>query len=505
MTERAIGGGKWKNLIARLRQNQLLTNQQRIQLRRIMDEGSEQGFIGSYGFEPKLNTILDVLTANLETAPQEQHALFNTVIQQLNQAETVNDVNAILAVQQVGNPILAAQAGEVAINTGFNLFGTGKPRKLIGNGFWEQQFINHVRREISDVNQTLFAQIQTDLKHRLAQQFKTFGGFIPFSNKQKLVDEAISTLKRLNNSLKEQTTTTNPLHSEQARQTAIELYESQGKVTGPIGNRPIIRENPPQFPELTRMKTLSPDVHTDNYKPIIDLFDHKNYFKSIHINSFDRKGFLQWGKFNTIYITVRDPQGNGHVGALIRRLTEPISYRFYDPHGKSWNEQTSLYYPHRTKLNSIVDGHNVDFNSFPHQCALPLCVMYTAARVTFPNLSNIEYDNIITNIITRLAEGEIPHIDGPGQPGLVLATYDINGQKTRRLYTVPNIEQERQIYEHFRNPLNKSFPLGNGLFLMKGDVVGHIIYAKTKQTLMGNPPNQRIGFGKRKCKKYSFT
>lgn len=373
---------------------------------------------------------------------------------------------------------------------------------FVGGGFWEQQFINHVRREISDVNQTLFAQIQTDLKHRLAQQFKTFGGFIPFSNKQKLVDEAISTLKRLNNSLKEQTTTTNPLHSEQVRQTAIELYESQGKVTGPIGNRPIIRENPPQFPELTRMKTLSPDVHTDNYKPIIHPFDHKNYFKSIHINSFDtRRGFLQWGKFNTIYITVSDPQGNGHAGALIRRLTEPISYRFYDPHGKSWNERTSFYYPYRAKLNSIVDGHNVDFNSFPHQCALPLCVMYTAARVTFPNLSNIEYDNIITNIITRLAEGEIPHIDGPGQPGLVLATYDINGQKTRRLYTVPNIEQERQIYEHFRNPLNKSFPLGNGLFLMKGDVVGHIIYAKTKQTLMGNPPNQRIGFGKRKCKK----
>jgi hypothetical protein len=370
---------------------------------------------------------------------------------------------------------------------------------LVGGGFWEQQFINHVRREISDVNQTLFAQIQTDLKHRLAQQFKTFGGFIPFSNKQKLVDEAVNTLKRLNNSLKEQTTTTNPLHSEQAPQTATELYESQGKVTGPVGNRPIIRENPPQFSSMTTMQTLPANVYNVDYNPSFKPNDQKEYFKSIYINSFDtKKGMLQWGKFNTIYIIVYDPEGNGHVGALIRRLTEPFSYIFYDPHGKSWNNPTSLFFSYRTKLNSIVDGHNVDFNSFPHQCALPLCAMYSAARATFPHLSNIEYDNIIINTITRVAEGEIEHIDRPGQPSLVLPIYDINARKTRRIYTPPSIEKERQIYEHFRNPLNRSFPLGNGLFLMKGDVVGHIIYAKTKQILMRNPPNERLGFGKRK-------
>jgi len=363
---------------------------------------------------------------------------------------------------------------------------------LVGGGYWEDEFITRVREEIPNVNQTLFANIQTDLKHRLAREFKTWGGFLPFSNKKRLVNEAIETLRRLNNLLT--AGTINPLF---APQTATQLYESQGLITGPIGDNYVRRENPPQYPFIERMKTLPADVYNVNYNPTMQPEDQKEYFKSIVINTFNpRTDILRWGKFNTIYVIVRDPEGIGHVGALIRRLTEPISYIFYDPHGKSWNERTSSYFPYRTKLNTIVDGHDVDFNSFPHQCALPLCAMYSAARATFPHLSNIEYDNIIINIITRVSEGEIQHIDRPGQPNLVLPIYDINARRTRRIYNVPSIEQERQIYEHFRNPLNKSFPLGNGLFLMKGDVVGHIIYAKTKQILMRNPPFQRAGMGK---------
>jgi len=371
-----------------------------------------------------------------------------------------------------------------------------------GCGKWEDEYNIRANR-IPNVNQKLLAEIGTDLKHRLAS--------LPSSNwtssilslagkktrKETLVDEAINTLTELTNKrslpfskkLTFGETTINPLHT-----TGTDLYEKYGKVTGKYGKQ-VFRDAPPKYRKMDNMLV---DFH-DMYNDASDFHEIPNTmgFNSIYINEFDLNKPIAWGKFNAVFVTGTQPTHTiGHMAVLIRNLTDPISYTWYDSHGykDGWNNPRSYFYFARDTLNHIVNGYKVDFNDVEHQCTSPLCQSFAKIRITYPNLSNQQYDEMLLASAREIANN--PEIYNTTFP----VPFRKRGTKESRIVNIENMQDEMK---HHLDPEHKPEPNPDrtaaekeGFYSRKADVLyTPVIASKVFQPLVINPYRDK-GFGK---------
>lgn len=305
-----------------------------------------------------------------------------------------------------------------------------------GKGYWEDYFNEEVEK-IPNLNKRIAAEVGADLKHRLEKAPKTayYHGFYSLVGKktlkEKLVDEALATIKRLSMQR----------HSEELVQ--------QSRVTGKYGKE-VKRDLPPQFEPITRVRYF-PDMYKTN-----ESFSHIEYpkeFRKLTLNNWTEGTPIPWGKFNTIFVQGHVPGTEfSHIAVLIRNMTSPISYTWYDSHGTSWRDLNSYFYPFRSKLNSIVGTSDVDFNTHKHQCNAPLCASFVKVRATYPALDNDEYNNILREAAVRIAStNEIPL----SQQYVPLMTVKEGKVKAHGDILPPNMRETMNTYLQPRIPVPK--------------------------------------------------
>jgi hypothetical protein len=374
---------------------------------------------------------------------------------------------------------------------------------LIGKGFFEDEY-NRRANLIPNVNQKLLAEIGTDLKYRLEKSLPTTGirnilsQFNIKTRKEVLVDEAIAKLTSLNNKVNNlpkgeppltplYPTVTEPIRKKYARY----LYNKDGKVTGTYGKE-VVREHAPKYDPITGLNApynyfkhhetidYNPDEVPVADRPIYHTIKDPEGFKTIYINSFDFTTPIPWGKFNAVFVKVRI--GNeGHVAVLIRNLTDPISYAFYDSHGRGWRHPTSDYYRFREKLDKIVGNAQVSFNDSQHQCFAPLCQSFTKIRITYPDLTNEQYNQKLIETAKRIVnDPKMKFSSVIGIPGL-----------NRNLEQIPlNINNNRAVMKNF---LDKNVPRQTNVegYELKGaDVIyAPLIANKVLNNLTRNVPS----------------
>ena len=370
-----------------------------------------------------------------------------------------------------------------------------------GSGKWEDEY-NIRANKIPYVNQKLLAEIGTDLKHRLA--------YLPSSKwtspiltplgmktrKEILVDEAIQTLTELTNKRtlplpKELTNKVivNPLHT-----SGTDLYKNYGKVTGKYGKQ-VRREEPPKYSKVDTLADYH-DIYNDS--TIFNQLPYTEGFNVININKYNLNKPIAWGKFNAVFVLGARPKArSGHAAVLIRNLTDPISYTWYDSHGyeDGWNNINSSFYYAKDKLNQIINGYEVDFNDVNHQCSAPLCQSFAKIRITYPNLSNTEYDEMLIATANEIAR----------EPHLYTTTFPVpfrkSGTDERRVVNIENIQKEMlthlspKEYKVEQNP-ERIAAKKEGFDSQKADVVYTPIIANKIFRPLNINPSRDKGFGK---------
>lgn len=338
---------------------------------------------------------------------------------------------------------------------------------LMGGGFYENEY-NRRANLIPGVNQKLLAEIGTDLKYRLENSMSTSGiirnvmsAFNIKTQKDVLVDEAIEKLTKLSNkvnNLPEGEPPLTPLYptvTEPARKRyARYLYNKEGKVTGPYGKQ-IVREHAPKYDPITGLDT------PHNYMKIprsgiYHMLPYPEGFKSIIINSWDVTKPIEWGKFNAIIVKViLESERSGHVGVLIRNLTDPISYAFYDSQGKGWKNPTSEFYRFREKLNKIVGNAKVSFNESEHQCFAPLCQSFAKIRITYPDLTNEEYNQKLIETAKKIVTDPkmtvnpvVPYFYARDSSGEEVEVTLRNNRKTMKTFLDKNVPKQLTIDDY---------------------------------------------------------
>lgn len=317
---------------------------------------------------------------------------------------------------------------------------------LIGKGFFEGEY-NRRANLIPNVNQKLLAEIGTDLKYRLEKSIPTTGirnilsQFNIKTRKEVLVDEAIAKLTSLSNKVNNlpegeppltplYPTVTEPVRKRYARY----LYNKDGKVTGPYGKE-VVREHAPKYDPITSL-----DVPYDYFKSSFpyNTFKYPEEFKGILINSWNPNiPIRQWGKFNAIFVAVTNPAiRRGHIGVLIRNLTDPISYAFYDSHGKGWRNPTSSFYNFRDKLDQIIGNAEVSFNDSVHQCNSPLCQTFAKIRITYPDLTNEQYNQKLIETAERLVNDSKMKFGSLNIPVRNISTGEIHNEPVKNSRTL---------------------------------------------------------------------
>jgi hypothetical protein len=307
------------------------------------------------------------------------------------------------------------------------------PRKLTGKGYWEDEY-NRRANLIPGVNQRLLAEIGTDLKNRLSKLYssKFTAPFLkPFgidTRKEALVKEAIATLTRLTNENPrkgfervtegKETWLYNPVtkqsfwEDELPERTLAEKI-ADSRTTGRLG-QPVVRENLPKYKPITELTADATTVYTRD-SPLIKT-DYPKQFKVISLNE-GINGPIPWGKFNTVFVKAHHPGArSGHVAVLIRNLTDPISYTWYDSHGTSWRDEGTHFYRWREILNRIVGDSPVNFNDVEHQCNNSLCQTFAKIRATYANLTNEQYAEELRRTAEQIARDPTFYVENIGMP-----------------------------------------------------------------------------------------
>jgi hypothetical protein len=343
--------------------------------------------------------------------------------------------------------------------------------KLEGKGYWEDEY-NRRANLIPGVNQRLLAEIGTDLKHRLKKLFssKLTAPFLnPFgidTRKEALVKEALATLTRLSgeSKIKSQEIVVgnemwfyNPLTQETSwddPQKSMEQLIQESKTTGPLG-KPVVRENLPKYAPITSLDPRG--IYSDSRKLRELIRDpYPKEFKRIDLNTFVQGTPIPWGKFNTVFIEASDDLINnplgGHVGVLIRNLTEPISYSWYDSHGTSWRNPRTFFYQWRNILDSIVGDSQVNFNDVQHQCTTQLCQSFAKIRATYSNLTNQEYDQELRRTAQQIAnDPNFEVVNNVNTPTILRVGPD--STRPSRFYPIENLKEALQTYSGTNPPV----------------------------------------------------
>jgi hypothetical protein len=298
-----------------------------------------------------------------------------------------------------------------------------------GKGFWEDEFNTKVKL-IPGVNPLIAANIGTDLKYRLENAPRTwydpFARNLPYSlnvsRKAKLVKEALDKVKELSDEYNSRPRY-NPLRrrspvrtkGKQFRKlkppTPQELYERSGRVTGRLGQE-VQRTLPVRYPEIRDIPYIPRLFPLDNnpvHLTAADIFKNEKHLKE-GIKHYRLDGMtnkpIAWGKYNTILVSAPE-----HIGVLFRRLTDPISYEFYDSHGRSFNNVRSSFNPYRDKLYEIIGDSPIRYNHITHQQNSILCRTLALIRSSRPDLTNQEYHNDLNNKITNIVNDITSRVD----------------------------------------------------------------------------------------------
>jgi hypothetical protein len=285
-----------------------------------------------------------------------------------------------------------------------------------GKGFWEDEFTKKVKL-ISGVNSKIAAEIGTDLKYRLEKEEETwydpFARNLPYSlnfnNKARLVKEALERVKLLSKIYNEsQRIKTNPLYKPKEGKTPLpditpeSLYELVGKETGPIGKEQIQRTLPERYPEISEIPYI-PNLFEVN--PLRDLLDHKSkklfYHPGIKGYDLHKKQPVSFGKHNVMVLHSSPKNGARHAAVLIRKLTDPVSYEWYDSHGTSFNNPKSEFYDDRDKIMKIIGTSPYTYNLHTHQRHAGICKALASLRATRPDLTSGEYHIDLSRSIAK--------------------------------------------------------------------------------------------------------
>ena len=382
---------------------------------------------------------------------------------------------------------------------------------LSGSGQWEKEYYAKANI-IPHVNQRLLAEIGTDLKHRLADlpSSKYTAPFLsPFgidTRKGALVKEALATLERLSKISLEHPTISgvqsyqedgrtlyyNPLNRESTLERPgrpIEELVQESRVTGPLG-KPVVRDNPPKYGTIGYVDTT--DIFNEiqprklqpaRFRDIMDI-EYPKAFKLYQLETYAGEP-IEWKKFNTIFIKANYPDTpSGHVGVLIRNLTNPISYTWYDSHGLGWRDPRSYFYRSRDILNRIVGDAEVDFNGREHQCNTLLCQSFAKIRATYPNLTNEQYDQELKRTARRIADDPDFYISA----AFPVMRSPLLGQVPRRLPELSNQNIRDTMRAHSQDvaPVIPVIPRQN--YHESGDVyAAPLVAQKVEQDLIMNP------------------
>ena len=115
---------------------------------------------------------------------------------------------------------------------------------------------------------------------------------------------------------------------------------------------------------------------------------------------------ISFGRYNTIIVHSED-----HAAVLFRKLTDPVSYEFYDAHGLSFDNPRSDFYPYRARFYRIIRGSPVTFNAIRHQNYAGLCQALSILRATRPDLTNQEYHDDIQRVVTDIVNNPQSNVE----------------------------------------------------------------------------------------------
>ena len=286
-----------------------------------------------------------------------------------------------------------------------------------GKGYWEDEFTQKSKL-IPGVNSKIAAEIGTDLKYRLEKEFPTkynpfskLPYFINFNNKARLVKEALDKVKELSDEYNEQkyskfsrikrrpslTRLINPVSTRRSL-TPQQLYEISGRVTGRLGKE-VQRTLPERYPEITDL-LQTPNLFGYTTR-LIGNTNLKENRKLLHpgIKFYDlsKEQPISWGKYNVLLLG--SPK---HTSVLIRKLTDPISYEWYDPQGKSYTHPRSSFLPFVSKIFKLVGKSPVSINTIRHQDHAALCHALSIFRSLRPDLTNQEYHDDIEQKVANI-------------------------------------------------------------------------------------------------------
>ena len=381
--------------------------------------------------------------------------------------------------------------------------GKSKKSKIKGKGRWEDEY-NREANRIPGVNQRLLAEIGTDLKHRLSE-LGTTRLTAPFlslfgieTRKEALVREALATLRRLSDEFNQTVRpenirviqddgeiwyfnrVTNRSTWEDPRGRTLEQLIAASRTTGPLGEA-VVRENPPKYAPITSLEPEGIfDQNSEKFQRVINSPFPKE-FKLINLNNFDPATPIPWGKFNTVFIEGNDGTV-GHVGVLIRNLTDPISYTFYDSNAQSWRIRGTFFNPWRRILDGIVGDAEVNFNDSRHQCDSYLCKTFARIRATYPELTNEQYNVELIRTARAIASNPNFPISNTGFP---IRERSPAGFRRAGFVTPPNIRQTLLTYTNEAPP---GLPLQGQYGHQAGDVfAAPLVTQKVQQELLSNP------------------
>ena len=162
---------------------------------------------------------------------------------------------------------------------------------------------------------------------------------------------------------------------------------------------------------------------------------------------------IPWGRYNVVLLGSTPRRiGNdfvGHAGVLIRNLTDPITYTFYDPHGKSFEDPKSEFYQNRKQIQDIIGTHAIDINSCKHQSEAPICALLSNYRATRKDLTNKEYDKELTDFLTAIVNDRKSKLEIKNFP--IYSRYNPAGEplESKRSvdYINPNSDHTREIFK----------------------------------------------------------
>jgi hypothetical protein len=291
-----------------------------------------------------------------------------------------------------------------------------------GKGFWEDEFTEKAKL-IPGVNSKIAAEIGTDLKYRLMQSPRTwydpFSRSLPYSlnisRKAKLVKEALDKVKELSDDynrqqrasmfMKPRKITSDPRVTQLL--TPQQFYETRGRVTGRLGQE-VQRTLPQRYPELTNL-TYAGDIFSDN-NTVLAVTNIRNNRRHLRdgIKQYDLtyRQPISFGRYNTIIVLSKD-----HAGVLFKKLTDPVSYEFYDAHGLRFDDPRSDFYPYRARFYRIIRGSPVTFNAIRHQNYAGLCVALSMLRASRPDLTNQEYHDDLQRVVTNIVNNPQSNVE----------------------------------------------------------------------------------------------